>query len=171
MTALSVAQSYLGTKEKGHNRGLLADNCNEYTGAAMGSPWCAGFLSLCFCRAAGPLHGLCPKSASSLGIRNWFEARQLLSWDPQDMANWKGAVAGWTNDDGHGHVFFVAKRLTNPSGKIVAIETVEGNSGPDGGRDGDGVYAHRRIVPVTAEGHKLWFCNTSHLPGGDFGWK
>lgn len=104
-------------------------------------------------------------SPSSQEIRRYFENRGLLSRDPQDLLHWKGALGGWTDDDGvHGHIFFIAGRLTE-NGIITAIRTVEGNADftPD-----NAVASEVRRTPVTREGHRLWFLNCSFEPGGQW---
>jgi len=178
MTALDEARAVLGaglTEDAGPNTdhaGVITEMLRE-VGAGPGEPWCAAFATRCF-RVAG---GAAPAfaSASSQGIRRWFEDHGLLNHDAQALLKWRGALFGWTDADGaHGHIGLVSGRLTaadpNESAfagsRVIGIETIEGNASSGGGeRPIEGVFSHRRTVPESC-GHALWFCNTSDLPGG-----
>lgn len=45
-THIRIASSFVGEKEKGHNRGV-ADIFNRYVGNTLGSPYCAAFVMYC----------------------------------------------------------------------------------------------------------------------------
>jgi hypothetical protein len=183
ISALEIAKRYVGVRETGgKNRGPEIDQFNMFAGVPLGSPYCASGISFCFDLARRKLQGAAvrnhpapssvvfPRTASSQQIRLAFKKAGLLSTDAQDLKSWKGGVFGWTNRDKvHGHVGLVAGRLTDASGRIVALRTVEFNSNSAGSRDGEGVVENERIVPVD-RGHKLWFCDVSSMAGGDFGW-
>jgi hypothetical protein len=132
-------------------------------GASVGQPWCAAFACWCFHHASGKTPDF--NSASSQTIRRWFEERGWLSFDPQDLLRWKGALFGWTNPDrAHGHIGFVRKRFTK-LGRVVSIGTLEGNTNSRLERNGDGAYAlHRSIAAM--DDKPLWFLNTTELEGG-----
>lgn len=154
----------------GHDRGPVVDAIEHYAEIPLGSPWCAAFVWYCFHKAAvdSQTSGKpFPGSAGSQALKARFENLGLLSRDPQDLLSWKGALGGWTDadDPSHGHVFFISGRLTDPDGKVVAVQTVEGNSDS---APHNAVNCLKRIVPVTAEGHEVWFLNTSEFVGG--GW-
>lgn len=168
-TAIEIAQqivdSYLREHPPGSNRGPLIDQMLRSTGVEPGNPWCAAFVSWCFFQATGvkpPFH-----SAGSQVIRNWFKKKGRFSVDPQELLTWRGALFGWTNPDRiHGHIGLVRARFT-AKGKVVAIGTLEGNTNPGGSRNGDGAYALRRAVPIGGS-NRLWFLDTTGLPGGDW---
>ena len=172
MTALESAMVDVtaGLRETGgKNRSPRIDAINRNVGNPLGSPYCAAGVSDAF-RRAGAGRTDFPFSGSSQAIKRWFESHGLLSHDAQDLKHWRGALAGWTDADGaHGHIFLVGQRFTDDSGHITSIGTAEYNTGPDGGRDGDGAYSKHRIVPID-RGHKLWFLNCSNIPGGAW-WK
>lgn len=155
----------------GHNRSPVIDAWNQAVGNPLGSPYCAAGVSAAFRKFAKNDGHDFPFSGGSQAIRHWFETRGLLSWNPQDILKWKGAVVGWTDSGGiHGHVFLAVHRLTDANGVLLRIGTAEANtSAATGGRDGEGCYELTREVPVD-RGHKLWFCNVSDINGGDFGW-
>lgn len=166
-------KKYLGKREtNGKNRSPEIDAINKFTGAGNGAPYCvsAQCKLLEDCKPGyNPVS--IPKTASSVAFRNWFAEKGRLTYDPQKLLQFTGAFGGWTNaDNAHGHGFLIEKRFTSWFGlgkKVVAIGTLEANTGPDGGRDGDGFYAKKRKVPVDG-GHKLWFCDTTGLPGCDY---
>ncbi|HRK22046.1 MAG TPA: CHAP domain-containing protein [Fimbriimonadaceae bacterium] len=169
-TAIEIAQQIVDANLREHppgsNRGPLIDRMLRSAGVEPGNPWCAAFVSWCFRQATGAKPAF--NSAGSLTIRNWFNKEGRFSIDPQDLLGWRGALFGWTNPDCiHGHIGLVRARFT-AEGKVVAIGTLEGNTNPGGSRNGDGAYALRRGVPIDGE-NRLWFLNTTGLPGGD-GW-
>jgi len=170
MNAIQAAESFLNVREHGKNRGTEIDAFNLYTGAAMGSPWCASFVSFCLFKAKAGDHGF--KSASTLQIKQWAKTRSRLFKDPEELLKCHGALFGWTGPDGvHGHVGFVGQRYTDlDTGKVVAIGTVEGNTDGSGGRDGDGVYQRTRTLEEDEKDHDYWFVDLSGIPGCDY-WK
>lgn len=164
ITAVDYARTLLAERvyeSTGDNRGPIVDRIERHFGT-IGVSWCA--MTVCFCFFKATDKNPAFTTESSQAIMRYFRGENLLSHEPQDLKSWKGCIAGWTdaNDPAHGHVFFVAGRLTDKDGKLVAIKTIEGNAGPGRG----GVVSETRTVPVTGEGHKLWFCNCSDMPGG-----
>ncbi|HYE76392.1 MAG TPA: hypothetical protein VEI97_00270, partial [bacterium] len=166
----------LGVREcQGKNRSPVIDTLNRFVGLQPGAPYCAAGLSFCFHKALGqvadaPRGGRFPYSGSSQSILRAFRDADRWSDNPQDLMGWAGALGGWTNptDPAHGHIFLVAGRLTNPAGRVIALATLEFNTSPTtGGRDGQGVFALRRQVPVD-RGHRLWFLDTSAIVGGSW---
>lgn len=173
------------------SRGIIAQ-MNQKVGAAKNAPYCASTVSHAFRKASAFISntkGLIafPYTASSQAIKRFFrdKGKGWYSENPQDILEWDGAVAGWTNegDPWHGHVFMILRRFTSKgaNGKLtlVAVETAEGNTSPAGSREGSGIYILRRqlfpdglFYPVDAKknkvgpGRKLWFCNTTKVIGG-----
>ena len=144
----------------GSNRSPRIDAINRFVGAPMGSPYCAAGVSWCF-HAAGASDF--PFSALAATIRDGFAQFGKRSDDPNAMLLWKGALFGWTLENGHGHIGFVRERLTDDRGHVVAIKTVEYNTDLTGSPDGDGVYERiRKCEP------EFWYLNTSDFKGGDW---
>lgn len=167
LTALdfALADSALPVREtNGPNRSPEIDAMNTFVGIPLGSPYCAAGVSYCFHRA-GATSEQFPFSGGSQAIRQWFEERGLLTFDPSELKYWKGALFGWSLDDGHGHIGFVSGRLVNASGEVVGIQTCEYNTDKAGSREGEGCYQLRRSF---AGPHRLWFCNCSDIHGGDW---
>lgn len=133
---------------------------NRFVGNPLGSPYCAAGVSWCF-HAAGAKDF--PFSGGSQEIKSWFEERGLLSFSADDLKAWTGALFGWSNGDGHGHIGFVWERLTDPQGAVERIKTIEYNTSLAGSRDGEGVFSLERWMVGK---HKLWFLNTSEFLGG-----
>jgi len=176
--AIDFARAYADQKLREHggkNRGVDIDKFNQFCKAALGSPYCASGLSYCFHKAAlsGADGTLLPYSASSQSFKKWAKKFGRLSYDPDAMLNWKGALFGWTNADKvHGHIGLVEKRLTD-HGQVVAISTIEFNTDAIANdRDGDGCYRVKRSNfkngRLWHKGKKLWFIDVSGIAGG--GW-
>jgi|SRR5688572_27364344 len=168
-TALSIASEIVASKLReqppGSNRGLLIDKIMRATGIEPPQPWCAAFVCWGFRQATGKPPEF--NTASSQALKRWFESRGLLSYNPQDLLKWNGALFGWTNEDkAHGHIGFVKARFTT-EGKVIAIGTLEGNTNRGGSRNGDGAYELRRNVPYNAA-HRIWLLNTSAIEGGNW---
>lgn len=169
---LDVISTYVGMRETdGKNRAPWIDEINLSIGVPLGSPYCASGISHCFnivYKSAKPsTKRKFPSSASSQAIKNSFKKLGLYTEDVQELKNFKGALFGWTNEDKiHGHIGLVIGRLTDESGKIIAIETLEFNTNTGGSRNGDGVYILKRSLINPTK--KYWFCDTSDIVGGNY---
>lgn len=153
----------------GPNRSPAIDLLEDEFGIPRGNSWCALFVSKAFKLAAkdGGKGKTFPYSASSQALLEWFKNHGEVSTDAQDLLKWKGAIVVRTNhpDVSHGHVALVRERLTNKSGKVIAIVTDEGNSNLSGSANGDGAYEEKRKIPLTGDWH---FCRTDSLVGGSW---
>lgn len=172
--ALDKAKSYLNVREdNGPNRSADIDRWNNRCHVPEGSNWCASFVTNCILEHCHD-HNLgfdFVLTASSQAIRRWAEKAGRLSYDPNALLHWEGALFGWTNrgnQASHGHVGFVEHRWTERrnNGRLVvsAIGTVEGNTSPSGNRLGHGVFELRRGVPIDGQ-HKIWFVRLDNLSG------
>lgn len=170
MTIKDALLSKLTERETdGANRSPFIDHINAEVGVAMGSSWCSSFVSWGFREANGGKRAPW-ESGSSQAIKRWFESQGLLSHNVQDLASWEGAMFGWTddNDAAHGHIGLVLARYTDGNG-IIQIGSCEGNTSGGGSSNGDGVYQHRRAVPIS-NGHSLYFMNIGAQPGCSYWW-
>ena len=164
----AIADAADGVREsEGPNRSPRIDEINRFIGSPLGSPYCAAGVSWCFHKAGAAAF---PASASARRIHDWFAERGLASCRVGDMLRWRGALFGWTRPDGHGHIGFVRRRLTNAAGSVVAIGTVEYNAEPPASRgnssegpDVGGVWERERPVE---EGGAMWFLRCDQFPGG-----
>lgn len=125
----------LGVVEKsGHNDGERILEYLSVTGLPEGYPWCAAFVAWCHLQVK-------IKAPTSAYSPDWFKSnviwKQGKGTTPQ-----KGDVFGIYFDSlGRvAHVGFVRKW---DKGMLL---TVEGNSNPEGGRDGYGVFQRRRLT-------------------------
>lgn len=123
---LRVARAEIGVLEVGNNDGARVRAYLSYTGIKMPAPWCASFISYCF----GQAGFLEPKTAWSPSL---FPVARLVS-DPQPA-------------DVFGIYFDNLKRIAHV-GLIERLQgrfvfSIEGNTSPDGSREGTGVF--RRI--------------------------
>lgn len=182
MKAIEKAASYVGQRETGRNRSKLIDMLNKFVGNPLGSPYCAAGVSYCMHHQNTPGQGF-PKTGSSQEFKRWAIKKKRFFTDPNELKTCKGALVGFTNegDEGHGHIAFVEGRLTDPSGKVVGIRTIEFNSDLGGDREGEGVYRLERhmIAPgkwqvENAQGElvgkvrQLWFVRLDGVLGGEW---
>jgi hypothetical protein len=135
---LHVAASQVGVRELGRNRGERVELYQNRAGARPGDPWCAAFVSWCFGVASNDLELPCPLRLTPRALDLWKKAPVELrsSWPTV------GAIFVIDHGGGLGHCGLVESFL---DGDLVIV-TIEGNTGPKGGRDGDGVY--RRTRPL-----------------------
>lgn len=133
-----ISQTYrsqIGIREKtGRNDGPEVERYLKYAGLSKGQPWCAAFVSWCLgqnkiYKVTGGTVALMEmgKTVYKTGGKNKLprKADVFFIWFAE-----KNRVA---------HTGFID--LWNPN---LAI-TVEGNTNPEGSREGDGVYKKRRL--------------------------
>jgi CHAP domain len=133
---LHLASAQVGVRELGRNRGERVEEYQARAGARPGDPWCAAFVSWCFAVAANGLALPCPLRLTARALDLWKKAPVALrsSWPTP------GAIFVIDHGGGHGHCGLVE---SFSQGDLIII-TIEGNTGPQGGRDGDGVYRRTR---------------------------
>jgi hypothetical protein len=137
----------------GNNRGRWVKAILAAVGLAEGNPWCMAFIILRLVKAAAALGlslfpGL-PRTGSTVVFarwaykRGWFLPISAVRANPSlalpgDLVFFsyrKFRTARWR---GIGHVGII--RAVHDWGFF----TIEGNTGPDGGRDGNGVFEKAR---------------------------
>lgn len=156
----------------GKNRSPRIDALNRGVGIPLGSPYCAAGVSAAF-REFAAAHPdasgtTFPYGGGSQAIRAEFARRGSLFVDPDRLLRCRGALFGWTNEDGaHGHVGFVEGRLIDGA-RVVGIRTLEYNTSPrTKGRDGEGAYALTRVIAELRDSHpRFWFVDVSGVRGG-----
>lgn len=138
--ALSLAFAEIGTREVGRNRGPRVERYLHTVGLVGGDPWCAAFVVFCFDAAAQLLAMRLPLPRTGKVTRLWRKSNE--AWRTQEPA--VGAVYCHATDpadeNSTGHCGIVL-RLDDGQGRIVGIE---GNSNPQGSREGDGVVINYR---------------------------
>ncbi|WP_316793332.1 CHAP domain-containing protein [Pedobacter frigoris] len=124
---LNIARGEIGVKElTGKNDGVRIEQYLKYTGLPKGHAWCASFVSWVFGQAGYKQ----PRTAWSPAL---FPASKLVKvGKPGDV------IGIYFKDLGRiAHVGLVEMDRGN------YIQTIEGNTASDGGRDGNAV--HRRL--------------------------
>jgi hypothetical protein len=132
-----------------NNHGPDVERYLRASGLGEGYPWCAAFVTFHLLQAGMPLSMVPDNSASAC---NWLlkgpgHRVPASALQPGDLFGWC-ATSTWK-----GHIGFVL-RVYQKDGETW-IETIEGNTGPDGGRDGDGVYRKRRKWRTNYIGRRL----------------
>jgi hypothetical protein len=184
MTILDAALRHADLREHGgKNKDPWIAKANAYVRNPATSPYCAAGIAQsqleAFQAEGGTQSQLnlligqgkaLPITGSSQYLRLWAKQKNRLTFDPQKLLSFRGALFGWTNagDEGHGHIGLVERRLTT-NGKVLAIGTFEFNTDLAGDRDGEGAFRLERKVP-TDRGRDLWYIDLTGLWGGDW-WK
>lgn len=140
--ALFWANSQVGARETTRNSGPMVDEYLKAVGLEPGRPWCAAFVAWCFVNAARELNvaNPCPVTAGALRL---FDISPVMvrmgafNTNPQP-----GDVFVIDHGHGLGHVGFV--RDTDVLDDGETLYTTEGNTDPNGSREGDGVYQRTR---------------------------
>jgi hypothetical protein len=132
---LEIAATQIGVREHGRNRGPEIDGYCRDIGhdPTKADPWCAIFVCAMVKRACDDLGVPVPIHLTA-GVFTLDEQapRQLRVGNP---------VAGSIFIlNGHKHTGFVATVFPNGN-----CQTIEGNTDPNGGAEGDGVYRRTRM--------------------------
>lgn len=135
---VNTAEAEIGVKEEtGNNDGERIAEYLAISNLKGNYPWCAAFIAWVFheCGLKAPVSAWCP---------DWFEPRKVVYYrgGKRNRTPQPGDVFGiWFNDKG---------RIAH-CGLIHSIDgdrvtTIEGNTNPSGGREGDGVYKKFRLM-------------------------
>jgi len=133
-----IYASYIGQREAtGKNDGPFVEKCLRTVGLPKGNPWCAAFVKYCLLQSRNELANKINGMALSCENKSHFIYRarqQIENSRPGDV------FTIWFNNLNRiGHTGFVDKKVNEN-----IFETVEGNTGEDGGRDGNGVFRRKR---------------------------
>ncbi|MBY0519468.1 MAG: CHAP domain-containing protein [Sphingomonas sp.] len=153
--ALAVAISQIGQMEDpvGSNRGPMVDRYLASVGLDPGLFWCMAFVHFCFQTAAADrgIPSPFPKTGGCLDAWNRVKRNApgrivTKAEGIADPARIKpGLVFILDHGGGLGHTGFVRSIIGG------ALHTVEGNSNPDGSRNGIGVFDIKRRKITDAE--------------------
>lgn len=138
---LDTARKYIGTREHGNNRGPLVDLWNRFVRAALGSPYCASFVS--WCLNAGNVRSPRTRTAWSRGFvdANAIPISKILSGafniEPGDILIWR-------RSPNLGHMGFSSSYWQRAKGQTIEGNTSNGLSGSQW--DGGGVYERARSI-------------------------
>lgn len=156
--AIAWADSQVGVRESGVNKGKAVEAYQEVAGLGTGGgfPWCASFVYWCLIQANGDTRRL-PERGKCAAVRNWvaWSNAQLLT---SSIAK-RGRLFYWLNADGTGHIGW----CLGPS-VLGIFRTIEGNTdGESGSREGDGVYKRTRTLLALRKKHKFGFIDMEGL--------
>lgn len=145
---LQLASVYVGAAEVGTNAGRLVERWQGDGKIRKGDPWCAAYVNGIAHDAADILGVVSPLESVPLQgyVQSYFEHFQRLGYIVSPEAALPGDlfVLWYPHLRRYGHVGFVGPDGVDVRAKRYA--TVEGNTNRDGSREGDGVYAKRRIL-------------------------
>lgn len=159
---------------EGQNRGPAIDTLEAHFGM-KGESWCAMYPSWAAHVVAQGM-GVATSFPLTAGSQDLLAKLKALgcvaTTDMQAITKMRGALLIRTNkpDRAHGHVATPIERFPGPTGHIVTIGTIEGNSNTNGSSNGDGAYFHHRSVASLAENDlHLWHVvDVSRFPGGSW---
>jgi len=142
---VKIAAAEVGVKEVPRNRGPRVEEYLRSAGVPPGEPWCMAFVFWCFQRAAiegYPRSGYCPD------VWEWARRNGVLvdgrQGKPRSGAPARGDVMLLMDAEGRMGAFHTG--IVERANGDGTVTTIEGNTGPDGGADGDGVYQKRRPI-------------------------
>lgn len=152
---LEESMRWIGTRERdgAANRGVAVDFFNyqtllgrsenhwrPYPDGVMGAPWCASFVSTMGRMALGRAWPVAQEVSVKRMVR-WAERKGVFHRASQTSPS-KGDlfVLFYERLNRWGHVGIVSE----VQGSM--IETIEGNTGPSGSREGFGVFSMTRVV-------------------------
>ena len=146
---LKIAESQVGTTEKGRNTGRKVREYQAATNLARtGWPWCAAFVCWAIREwgkdpevlaalkmSPAKFESWRPKTAAAFGFIDWAKSKglRILSDDADEVLH-----------DGDIMVFDMSHVGLVRTDSGNTIYTTEGNTGATGGRDGDGVWSKTR---------------------------
>ena len=154
---MKIADSQIGVMEEpvGSNKGPEVNEYLKSVGLGPGYYWCAAFVYWCFNEAAkgigvdNPL----PKTAGCMNHWRRSKGKKIAGKDAQDNPSLivPGSVFIINHGGGKGHTGIVRKVVSG------YVHTIEGNSNPNGSRNGIGVFnITRRKVNSINQGYILY---------------
>lgn len=135
---LAVARSQLWVREVGgDNRGQVVEHYLGVVGLAPGNPWCAAFVA--WVGSASVPRWPLPRTGGCQALKEAAERARLLRDRPAPgsvFLIWRPALHRFA------HTGFVVGAVAE------GWKTLEGNTNPDGGREGYGVFERvRKFAP------------------------
>lgn len=125
-----VFQPLVGVREepRGSNRGGRVDEFNRSASADLGSPWCAAV-------AHWGYEKLGAKDRPGAYSPSWFKASRRVSQQavrPGDVA-----LVYFPSMGRYAHTIACVERVIFSAGRIVQVQTLEGNTNAQNSREGD----------------------------------
>ena len=148
-----LARSQVGIREKGgHNRGPEVERYLRSVGLGPGFSWCAAFVYWCFAQSAKQckVRNPCPRTGHALTLFTHAPAFALIRLsDPDYQERIRPGCIFVQDHDWTSSEPFAAHRghcgiIEGVDFSIGEYSSIDGNTDPTGGRDGDGVYPRNR---------------------------
>ena len=147
--ALKIAISQIGVMEDppGSNKGKKVEEYQASVGLDAGTFWCAAFIYWCFQKASEQLTRNNPLLKTGHCMTHWNNspAKKIKAADAVNKPSLlkPGQIFLINTGGSHGHTGMIE----SVDGGF--IHTIEGNSDPEGGRNGIGVFRNtRKIVKI-----------------------
>lgn len=156
--AVAHADSQVGVRESGQNRGQQVEEYQRVAGLGKGGgfAWCACFVYWSFIQSGTAANRL-PEIGKCAAVRNWAswaKSRGRIKPKPS-----RGNLFYWLNANQTGHIGF----CLGPS-VLGVFRTIEGNTdGESGSREGDGVYKRTRTIWQLRKKSQHGFINLENL--------
>lgn len=138
---LDTARKYVGTVERGNNRGDLVDAWNRAVRAPLGSPYCASFVSHCLSRGGARSPRVRSAWSRAFVTPAAIPAAHVLTGK---YAVKPGDIIVWRRSATAGHIGFASKNWVRGKGETIEANTSSGIAGSQW--DGGGVYTRHRTV-------------------------
>lgn len=131
---VAVARSQIGVLEDpiGSNRGKKVDEYNA-TCTDPGAPWCASFTRWCFWKTG-------QRDVPGAYSPDWYSKSRLIK--KEDVRVGDTALIYFNSLGRYGHTICCVEKVSKTL-RSIEVTTIEGNTNPDGGREGYGVF--RRV--------------------------
>ncbi|RZK48030.1 MAG: CHAP domain-containing protein [Pedobacter sp.] len=144
----AIYDAQVGVREQGHNAGRKVESYLAAVNLGKGHAWCAAFICWVYGQAdiPNPQTGWSPSLfPSSKVIWQNFEVATHPKWRGQAS---KAKIPRTGDIFG---IYFADKKRIAHAGFVDSwqsnwVITVEGNTNPEGYRDGDGVYRKKRLT-------------------------
>ncbi len=162
-TPLTVALEQVGVEEiGGNNRGPEIKQYLASVNLAEGSPWCAAYVHWCYREC-----GVVLEPARSYAMALKFHEKPKRVWERKGWTYEPGDFKRVSEDGDHFALWYDNLGRIGHTGLIYGEDekwalTVEGNTSPEGSRDGGGVYLRKRLKrtlycisrhPITTNDH------------------
>jgi len=145
-----TALGEVGTKEYGgNNRGARVEEYLASTKLGPNFPWCASYVRWCHAQCGidlEPARAFAAAAQYATAHEVWHKGQEDMGWDGGYGHDWERIC----EDADVFTLWYTKLNRIGHCGIVVGesekyLYTCEGNTGSDGGRDGDGVYRRKRL--------------------------
>ena len=158
---ISAARAYVGQKEKARNSGFYSpgfEQAMRHSGWYAGAPWCGFFCRLVYMEAGCEIAYIPAGEkkdrpyVTGSAVKSMVEADKAGNWHaiavPGSIAIWRNFAKGRPTDTGH---MAIVTEVRDSH-----FLTIEGNTNPEGGREGYAVCEKTRSFKwMSTDGMRL----------------